>query len=104
RVQGPRPIVYRPRFTMRHAPKRISPSDVERWVREHTVFGPPDTEIDGDFFGTLEGQPDDVIGTYTGTANALIELAPHVAAFLLRAYGAQTAAQVELGTGVFGSF
>src|SRR6185369_10411095 len=65
---------------------------------------PPDTEIDGDFFGTLEGQPDDVIGTYTGTANALIELAPHVAAFLLRAYGAQTAAQVELGTGVFGSF
>lgn len=65
---------------------------------------PPDTEIEGDFFATYEGHPDDGSGTDTGTANALIQRAPDVGRFLLRTYGGQSGGSIESGASTFGSF
>jgi len=66
---------------------------------------PPDSAIVGtSLLGTLQGMADDGSGTYTGTASALIELAPDIAHHLLRTYGGQAASRIQTAASTFGSF
>lgn len=65
-------------------------------------------ELVGKFFANVEGYGDDgevaAAGTFTGTADALIERPPDVLAHILAKYGAESLANVETAPGVFGSF
>ena len=68
------------------------------------VMEPAVTELQGKFYGNIQGYADDGSGTYTGVASALIERAPDIVRHLLITYGGQTAAQVENDANIFGSF
>jgi hypothetical protein len=46
----------------------------------------PITELDGEFYGNGNGQPDSGGGTYTGVAGAVISRAPDIARYLLLNY------------------
>lgn len=107
-------VVYKPEAKT-HAQGYTIPAKLRRgggrdWGRgpvgilEPSVVVPPDTEIESEFFGTVEGMADDGSGAYTGVALALIERPCDIAHHLLRNYGGQAAGQVEAGAGVFGSF
>lgn len=63
---------------------------------------PATEELVTDFFYNGKGWFDDAVGTFTGTANALIERVPDAAALLLIQYG--NASGLETTPGEFGSF
>ncbi len=90
-----------PAKTRRGAGRGVGQGRVE--ILEPSVVVPPDTEIESDFFGTLEGMADDGSGAYTGVAAALIERPCDIAHHLLRNYADQTG-KIETGAGVLGSF
>lgn len=58
----------------------------------------------GGFYATLEGYADDGSGTYTGVADALIELAPDVLRHLLITYCGQSGGDITTAGSTFGSF
>jgi len=62
------------------------------------------TEVRGKFFANTRGLPDDGSGTYTGTGGSLIERMPDIVHHLLATVGQQSAGQIELAPGGFGSF
>lgn len=65
----------------------------------------PKYKYEATFFGNLKGYKDDVSGTYTGSASALIERAPDIARHLLVTYGgAHVTNDFETGATAFGSF
>lgn len=104
-------VQYRPKARI-YAPSQVlRPRRLRRRGDEDAVglFVPevlstPDTEIESDFFGTIEGiaDPD---GSYTAAgADTLIELGPDIAHHALRTYGGQTAGQIQTAGGTLGSF
>lgn len=102
-------VVYKPKAKI-YAPRQVSRPHFRRGSRGMPEFiasrelAPPDTEIESLFFATLEGMADDGSGTYTGSADALVERPCDIAHHLLRNYGGQNSGQVESGAGLFGSF
>lgn len=69
----------------------INPINPDKSPSVRWQFGvAPTFSVDDSFYANLQGQPDDGSGTITGTANALIELAPDVVRHFLATYGLQT--------------
>lgn len=102
-VYKPKAKIYRERqFSRPRLRKPESGKGFVEFVGPQEIV-PPDTEIESDFFATVEGHADDGSGTFTGTAGALIERPCDVAQHLLRNVAAQSGL-IEIGTGVFGSF
>jgi hypothetical protein len=62
----------------------------------------PTYQLDGQFYGNIKGQKDDVGGTYTGSGSALIERPPDIAHHFLAVYG--LASSIETGAATTGSF
>lgn len=62
-------------------------------------------QLDGQFYGNMEGYADDGSGSYSGSAGVVIERPPDIGRHLLVTYGGlDKTNDFEMGTNVFGSF
>jgi hypothetical protein len=64
----------------------------------------PVYQLEGQFFGNFQGMADDGLGTFTGTANALIERPADIIRHLLQDVGGVSSGNIETTTGATGSF
>lgn len=71
----------------------------------HDVWYPEEEMVttDGNYYATLEGQPDDGSGIFSGTVDGLLESPPDILNHFLQTYCAQIAGQVETAGSTYGS-
>jgi hypothetical protein len=70
----------------------------------HFVDVLPTYRLDGQFYGNIKGAKDDVGGTVTGSASALIERPPDISQHILRTYAGVSGGDIETGASADGSF
>ena len=86
-------LVTKQRPTMRGPIRDILSGVLTTYTVMDTI--PPEQEVSGKFFANLSGPKDDVFGTYTGTASAIIERPCDIVAHLLVNRGGQVSAQLD---------
>jgi hypothetical protein len=88
---GPRPPEFDPRdpfFRQSIRPRQI----------------PATLRLDGQFYGNLKGYKDDGSGTFSGSANALLERPPDIVRHFLVTWAGISGSNLETGAGAVGSF
>lgn len=74
------------------------------YLKEVDIIVEPTLKLEGQFYGNIQGQPDDFPGTFTGVSASLIEKPPDILRHLMVTYGGVAGSDFQTGAGVSGSF
>lgn len=109
---------YRPKQRLVHTQQRVLTrddlvavmgevgADVDKLRGKHALTSGTTiiTEAEGNYCSAPQGYADDGSGTYTGSANALIEKAPDIARYILQVLAGVSSGRIATGAGEHGSF